>query len=143
MLSIALMLAVAPDASALPGWMAGCWIEERGERWTEECWTAPRGGTMLGSGRRGTGGAVRSWETMQIIVAADGTTDFWGAPSGANRTPFKLSLRGERELVFLNAGHDYPQRIRYWRDGAVLNAETSLADGSKPMRWSYRRMGGN
>jgi len=39
--------------------------------------------------------------------------------------------------VFENRDHDYPQRIRYWREGEVLMAEISLADGSKPMRWRY------
>ena len=43
---------------------------------------------------------------------------------------------------FVNAGHDYPQRVRYIATEAGLDAETSLADGSKPNRWSYRRTAG-
>jgi hypothetical protein len=39
----------------------------------------------------------------------------------------------------MNAQHDYPQRIRYWRDGKYLIAETALADGSKAQRWRYSR----
>jgi hypothetical protein len=44
-------------------------------------------------------------------------------------------------VTFVNAVHDYPQRIRYWREGEEMFAEISLADGSKPVRWRYRRLG--
>ena len=40
-------------------------------------------------------------------------------------------------MTFVNETHDYPQRIRYWREGMALNAETSLMDGSSAERWSY------
>ena len=131
---------LAAETPTLPSWMAGCWIEERGPAWTEECWTAPRAGTMLGSGRSGRGGQLRNWETMQILPDAAGVPVFWGSPRGTGRTAFTLVSRSDREIVFANAGHDYPQRIRYWRDGDMLNAETSLADGSKAMRWRYRKL---
>lgn len=130
--------ATGAEPAALPGWMAGCWIEEKGAGWTEECWTSARGGVMLGSGRNGEGTALRSWEAMQI-VAADGTIAFWAAPGGIGRTRFALASANAREIVFANPANDYPQRIRYWREGEALNAEISLADGSKPMRWTYRR----
>ena len=78
--------APAQEAPSLPGWMAGCWEERVGERWTEECWTAPRAGMMMGSGRSGIGETVREWEAMQIIAddpAAKGTKlAFWAASSG-------------------------------------------------------------
>jgi hypothetical protein len=41
--------------------------------------------------------------------------------------------------VFANPAHDYPQRIRYWLEGNALNAEISRIDGSKTVRWTYRR----
>ena len=52
-LPLALMAAPVEKLPALPAWMAGCWVHVQGERWTEECWTTPRGGVMLGSGRSG------------------------------------------------------------------------------------------
>ena len=130
----------AQPAAAPPGWMAGCWISEEGDTWTEECWTASRAGSMLGSGRVGKGAALQSWETMQILGGPDGVT-YWAAPGGVGRTRFAMVSATATEVVFANPAHDYPQRIRYWRDGATLNAEVSLADGSKPMRWSFRRQG--
>lgn len=129
----------------LPSWMAGCWVQDAGTAWTEECWTAPRGGMMMGSGRTGDGERVRSWETMQIVRQERGEDGsvvplaFWGAPFGSGRTMFAWTP-SEAGVTFVNAAHDYPQRIRYWRDGDMLMAEIARADGGKPMRWRYRRM---
>ena len=143
LLGFALMALPAPSAAAdLPAWLAGCWIEEKGENWTEECWTDPRAGSMLGTGRSGTGDRLRSWEAMQIIVADPATKSeatFWGAPGGQGRTAFALQPGGGPGVTFVNAAHDFPQRIRYWRDGEFLNAEASLADGRRALRWRYRR----
>lgn len=141
MLATLLGLTAVAAAQALPGWMTGCWIEERGARWTEECWTMPRAGTMLGSGRAGKDTALSNWETMQILPDAEAGLAFWGAPSGVGRTRFALISQTVDQVVFVNRAHDYPQRIRYWRDGAGLNAEISLADGTKAMRWQYRKLG--
>ena len=144
MISALLLIAAEPvQVLSLPGWMAGCWQATSGEQWTEECWTRPRGGTMLGSGRSGTGGVLDSWEVMQIemVETDDPAIDpltFYGSPQGRNRTAFAW-VRNSREpgITFVNAGHDYPQRIRYWREGKDLMAEVSLSDGSKARRWRF------
>lgn len=127
----------------LPEWMAGCWEQRSGDRWSEECWMPPRGGIMLGAGRSGTGDRVSEWEATQIVL--DGGDPavrmaFWAAPGGRDRTSFAWGPSDLPGVTFANAAHDYPQRIRYWREGERLMAETSLADGSKPRRWSYQRM---
>ncbi len=132
-------LAAAGAQPELPAWMAGCWEQRQGERWTEECWTTPRAGVMLGSGRSGTGDRLQSWEVMQIMQDPNVGMAFWGAPSGRDRTSFGWTADGGEGVTFINATHDYPQRIRYWREGDMLNAETSLVDGGRPMRWTYRR----
>ena len=147
LLMIAAILAADVPAPALPAWMAGCWEQRSGEKWTEECWTAPRAGIMLGSGRSGTGGVLDNWEVMQIelVETDDPVIDpiiFYGAPRGQNRTAFAWVRNGKGAgLTFVNAGHDYPQQIRYWREGKYLMAETSLADGTKAQRWRYSPMG--
>lgn len=124
---------------ALPGWMAGCWIQEKGDRWTEECWTAPRAGTMMGSSRMGRGDKTMSWETLRIVME-EGGMRYIASPGGQAPTTFTWQAAKESGVTFLNAAHDYPQRIRYWREGETLMAEISLADGSKPMRWAYSRV---
>ncbi|HWK35672.1 DUF6265 family protein [Sphingomonas sp.] len=142
-----LLIGAADDPArdpVLPAWMAGCWVEEQGDRWTEECWTAPRGGIMLGSGRSGRGERLGSWETMQIVLGDDATNArmaFCGAPRGQGRTAFTWAGAEGDGVTFINAAHDYPQRIRYWREGEELIAETALGDGGKAMRWRYRRQG--
>ena len=120
----------------LPGWMAGCWIQEKGDRWTEECWTAPRGGRMMGSSLRGRGDKTAQWEQVRIELSEGGMA-YIASPGGGAPTTFKWEASKDSGLTFLNAAHDYPQRIRYWREGEMLMAEISLADGSKPMRWAY------
>lgn len=136
----------AQDAPALPGWMAGCWEQEQGERWTEECWMKPRAGAMLGMSRSGRGERMGDWEVMRIVQALPGgeaptiRMAFIASPGGKDPTVFAWGPSSEAGVVFTNAAHDYPQRIRYWREGDQLMAEISLADGGKPMRWAYRRV---
>ena len=137
--------ASAQQAPQLPGWMAGCWEELNGDRWTEECWTSPRAGMMMGSGRSGRGDTVREWEAMQIIAANPDTNGvgmtFWAAPGGNGRTQFTWDPSDKSGATFVNIAHDYPQRIRFWREGEELLAEISLANGEKPMRWRFKRLG--
>jgi hypothetical protein len=45
--------------------------------------------------------------------------------------------QGVRDIIFANPAHDYPQRIRYWREGRLLMAETSKMDGSETQSWTY------
>jgi Domain of unknown function (DUF6265) len=153
--SIALSVAVAVIALAgagraqssgagAPDWMAGCWSQDSlspagAPKWTEECWMAPRGGVMLGAGRAGSGDRLTEWEATQIIPGPDGKLVYWASPDGGARIGFTEVSRGPTEIVFANATHDYPQRIRYRREGDRLLAEISLADGSKAVRWDYKR----
>lgn len=138
--------AQAEDAPALPAWMAGCWQQGAGEDWTEECWTIPRAGQLLGSSRTGKAGRIASWEFMRIeqdVPNGEGQTvrmTFWAAPQGRNWTMFAWSPSAEPGVTFASAAHDYPQRIRYWREGEQLKAEISMLDGSRAQRWTYSPM---
>lgn len=138
-LALTLLNAAAAADDDLPGWMAGCWTGDDGGAWSEECWSAPRGGSMMGHSRSGRGTELSMWEATQIMREADGTVTFWASPRGAARSPFPIVSRGAAEIVFANPAHDYPQRLRYWREGDTLHAEISLADGSKPYRFRFRR----
>lgn len=117
-----------------------CWEMREDERWGEECWTKPRGGMMLGSGRTGDGDRVVSWEVMRIEVVADGGLTFSASPGGRSWTAFASVVDPDGGVTFVNTANDYPQRVRYWRDGELLNAEIALEDGGRPTRWTFRRM---
>ena len=131
-----------PAQMALPDFLAGCWEERREARWTEECWTGARGGLMMGSGRSGKDSKVAHWEWMRIERGANGVPVFYGSPRGATPVPFRAVSASATEIVFTNPAHDYPQRIRYARTAVGIEAEVSLADGSRPQRWTFRALGG-
>jgi len=149
-LGAALLLAAAPAmagdtgeaSAALPGWMAGCWVADHGEgRQSEECWSAPRGDMMLGSGHMVAGDRSLSFEHMRIVREGDALI-FIAQPGGAPPTRFTLEREGETTLPrasFVNAANDYPQRVTYWLVDGHLEAEIAMLDGSQPTRWTFRR----
>ena len=140
---IALLMLAEATALPMPAFLSGCWEQKReGGGWTEECWTDTRGGLMIGSGRDGRGDKVGHWEWMRIERGADGSLTFYGSPKGAPAVGFKAVEANGKSITFVNAAHDYPQRVHYLATGAGLDAEVSLADGSKPNKWSYRRTAG-
>lgn len=137
-LGAAPLAAADPRDSALPGWMAGTWMMEEGANWFDEVWMDPRGGIMLGMARAGFGPQLQFWETTQIRVKPDGSVSLFAQPSGKPPSEFPMVLRSEEAIEFANPAHDYPQRIRYWRQGKLLMAEISKLDGSQVVRWNYR-----
>ncbi len=140
---IAFLLLAEVAATPMPAFLAGCWEQRREkDRWTEECWTDPRGGLMIGAGRDGKGDAVAHWEWMRIERGTDGAVTFYGSPKGAPAVSFKATEANDKSITFVNANHDYPQRVRYVVTETGLEAEVSLADGSNANRWSYRRTAG-
>jgi hypothetical protein len=142
MLALALATAIAPSIHLLD-WMQGSWrtevrIAKDGARWTEELWTEPAFGTLLGVGRSIGGLRTRSFDFMRIAQDNKGIA-FFGAPNGAPAVRFPLVSFGTLRLEFANPNHDYPQRIVYQRRGNTLTATISLMDGSKRVSWTYRR----
>lgn len=140
MAAAAALLAASPAATVDElAWLAGQWSREESERWTEESWTAPRGGVMLGHSRSGRGDSLRDFEFLRVQAGADGIPAYIAQPGGGAPVAFRLVRRDGTSATFENASHDYPQRIVYACDGDTLTATISLIDGSKPMRWVYRR----
>ena len=138
------MVATATPAqqAAFPSWMAGAWEQKgAGDRWADEFWTPPRGGIMIGAGRVGRGERLSIFEHTRIIRRADGVLVFVAQPKGAPPTEFPLVASDRQMVEFANPAHDYPQRIKYWREGTQLKARTSLMDGSKAQDWVYAAMG--
>lgn len=126
-------------ASALPEWLTGRWCTVESSRGqTCEQWLPAAGGMMLGISQTVRGGKTREFEFMRI--AMDGEVAVYLAqPGGKPPVAFRAATGGEG-VTFVNAAHDYPQRIHYRVMGDTLTAEISLADGTRSMRFDYRRM---
>ncbi len=134
-------LSAMSDAPPMPDWMTGAWAHQDGDEWAEEYWTPPRGDLMIGAARSGKAERLLFWEHMRIVKEDDGGVAFWATGADQKAVRFELVVSMEKEVVFENEAHDYPQRIRYWREGRELKAEISLLDGSKAVQFSYRLMG--
>ena len=138
LLLLAAPLGAQSAARSLPEWMAGTWMTEDGASWSDEVWTDARGGMMLGIARTGFGPRLESWELTQMRQKPDGSISFFIQTPGLRATEFPMVLVSDEAIEFANPSHDYPQRIRYWRQGKLLMAEVSKIDGSQAMRWNYR-----
>jgi hypothetical protein len=130
----------APKVSDL-GWLSGSWVSGSGDAWTEEMWTAPRGGVLLGLNRSGKGAKATGFEFMRIAADAEGRISFWASPGGKAAVAFPLVSLKPGEAVFENAGHDYPTKVVYRREGAKLIGTISGRGGKNPFSWTFRRSG--
>jgi hypothetical protein len=142
----ALMLASASAASVVPGpdlkelsWLGGQWVSETADGWTEEYWTADRGGLMLGLNRSGKGAKATAFEYMRIQRDNAGRVVFWASPGGKPAVGFPRTGAERQKAIFENAKNDYPQRIVYERRGDVLTGTISDLKGGNAMRWTFRR----
>ena len=135
---LALQAAPAASVDSL-GWMSGRWEAVEGQQWTEESWSAPRAGVMLGYSRTAQNGTVRAFEFLRLQAGADGVPVYWGSPGGEPAVGFRLTASTPASATFDNPGHDYPQRLHYVRDGETMVATISAIDGSRPVRWTFRR----
>jgi hypothetical protein len=123
------------------GWMSGRWETESADsqRITDESWSEPRAGIMLGYSRSG-GDRLREFEFLRIQADADGVPTYYAQPNGGPPVGFRLIAHDATSATFENPQHDYPQRIRYelWHNDTMW-ATISKLDGSSAMRWQYRR----
>lgn len=139
-LALLLLCAAAPEPPPIErlGWLAGDWLYEPNGLWTEEQWSDPRGGLMLGVGRSGKADRAMGFEFMRITTEADGSVIFWGSPGGKSPVPFRLVAQDAFTATFENPRHDFPKRIVYLRDGNRLIATVS-GDGEESQTWTYQR----
>ena len=104
------------------GWLQGCWRIEAGTRIVEEQWSAPRGGTLLGSARTVRDDKTIEHEFVIVRETADGRLAYEVSPSGRPVTVFTSISLDDARVVFENLQHDFPQRVSYQRKGSDLLA---------------------
>ena len=131
-----------PNLAAL-AWLAGTWSFERTGRVVTERWTEPAGGMMIGTSHTVARERTVEYEFIVIRADAEGNLLYVAKPSGQAETAFKLVRLTEREAVFENAAHDYPQQISYTLkdDGTLLAAIDGTKNGkSRRVEFPYRRV---
>jgi hypothetical protein len=129
-----------PRLDAL-GWLSGSWAGVVDGARVEEHWTVPAGGSLLGMNRTVAGGRTLFFELLRIEVRDDGIV-YLASPRGRHPpTPFRLAGMTERQVVFENPEHDFPQRIIYSRDGDSLHARIEgMQDGElRASDWTLLR----
>jgi Domain of unknown function (DUF6265) len=139
-LALLLMGQSSPPARVAElGWMSGRWeTEGTNGNLTQENWSEPRGGVMLGYSRSGTEERLREFEFLRIQAGEDGVPTYFAQPGGRPPIGFRLVAHDATSATFENPQHDFPQRIRYERRAGTMMATISRLDGSNAMRWQYR-----
>lgn len=118
-------------------WLAGCWDGSGGGRESLEQWMKPSGQTMLGMSRTVAGGKTIAYEFLQLREQ-DGSIFYIAKPSGQAEASFKLVKYENKEAIFENPEHDFPQRIIYRleKDGSLAAAIEGMSKG-KPKKIDF------
>ena len=149
-LIIGLLLIIGPFSSAQTAnptindlsFLAGCWELNRDGREINEQWMKPSGGVMLGMGRTVAQGSVREYEFTQIRQDKDGAIYYVARPSGQTEASFKLVKLQNKEAVFENLEHDFPQRVIYrlQADGSLFaRVEGAVKGQTRGIDYPYKR----
>ena len=123
-------------------WLSGCWELNSNGRVIDEQWMKPSGDVMLGMGRTVANGVLREYEFIQIRQDKDGTMFYVAKPSGQEEGSFKLVKLQNKEVVFENLEHDFPQRIIYrlQSDGSLFaRVEGTLKGQMRGIDYPYKR----
>jgi hypothetical protein len=136
-----LLMGQAPPQTRVDdlAWMSGRWLTGDGGRWTEEIWAGPRGGTLMGFSWTGEGSNISEYEYLRVQAGEDDEVIYLAQPGGGPGVGFHLVQADATSATFENPTHDFPQRIRYRREGDVMVATISRLDGSNALSWTYRR----
>jgi len=120
------------DDSAQRGfdWLAGCWVTA--DKSSQEVWVIDGDQSLVGFGVALGEGTVVFYEVLSIKQNDDGLWIYTAHPSGQASASFIAIETSENSVVFANPDHDYPQEIRYRREGNQLFATVSLRGGDNP-----------
>ena len=122
-------------------WLAGHWEGDVEGDMTEEHWTEPKGGMLLGMNRSVYRSGKASFEFLRIAETPTGIT-YFASPSGKAATPFILKEASDNHVVFENKDHDFPQRIIYRRQKDLLSAriEGVIKGKDESMEWTWTQV---
>jgi hypothetical protein len=117
-------------------WMAGNWAQETGKEKVMEAWVGPGNGLMAAVNLTTMPGGRKTFEFLRIADTAD-SMSYFASPGGRPPVEFRFKESGDKRVVFENLGHDYPQRIIYWKDGDLLAAriEGNVRGNARAEEW--------
>ena len=123
------------DEAAAPtlDWLTGCWQSEDGT--SREVWSQSEDGYFFGYALVLNEGKVVFFEQMRIDPGAAPT--FQAYPRGAGPSGFPAVAVTNASVTFANPDHDYPQKIKYTREGYALNAVISLIDDTQQGTFNF------
>ena len=111
-------------------WLVGCWVST--DKSSQEVWVVDSDRSLVGFGIAVSDNKVGFYEVLSIRSNEDGSLTYTAHPSGQPSASFAATKITENGVVFTNPDHDYPQEIKYARDGNRLYATISLLGGAKP-----------
>lgn len=123
-------------------WLAGCWEANMRGNQVNEQWMKPGGGVMLGMARTVTQDKAIEFEFTQIREDKDGAIYYVAKPSGQAEASFKLIKLENKEAIFENPQHDFPQRIIYrlQPDGSLFaRVEANDKGKTRGLDYPYKR----
>lgn len=122
-------------------WLAGRWEGDIEGDMTEEHWTEPKGGMLLGMNRSVFRSGKASFEFLRIAETPSGIT-YFASPSGKAATPFILKEASDSHVVFENKDHDFPKRIFYRRqkDSLTARIEGVIKGKEECMEWTWTQV---
>lgn len=121
--------AVANAGAAELDWLPGCWDAEDGK--SREVWVRQSDDQLIGFSVALKDSRVVFHEVLSVNID-DGVARYTAHPAGQSATIFSSTGSPGEGITFINAEHDYPQKISYTRSGDRLEATISMLDGSKP-----------
>jgi len=141
-----LLVAVSAGATTVEDlkWMAGTWEGTKNGVHSEEIWTAPSGGLLIGMHRDVKDGRAVGFEFFRIQVHA-GAITYLSQPGGQPVTPFPLKESSANRVVFENLAHDFPQRVIYWQtkpNELHARIEGTLGDKLESNEWVWTKRAG-
>ena len=137
----ALSLTATAQSSPMPTFMVGCWTGEHAgsPRYSYEVWMGPKAARMLGISQTVLRAAPSS--SFCELSASKQTSSNTLLNVRTPPTRFRMSDASATHAEFANPEHDFPQRIRYSREGDLLRAELSGGSPVRRIEFRFRKVG--
>lgn len=108
----------------------------------DEVWLSPAGDALLGMSRTVRNDTLRAFEQMVIRRSSNGLV-LEATPSNQPPASFQAAEVSDTLIVFENPTHDFPQVIRYLRQGRdslVAGVSGTVRERQRAIELNYARV---